>query len=351
MKLTKLLTLFLILLIFGISILPGRAANAFHSKMVMGYYTVYYPGDTSSYTSLALYRSSINHISTLTYDVDRSGNVHGLVPSNALTLAAKTGIRPYVAVANRTNGSFDSNAAHVILSDPILRGKTVQNILSLIRHNGYKGVNIDFENMLASDRSYFNTFIRELTQVLRPKGYETVVSVMAKTSDSPSSPWEGTFDYYTLGQTADYIQLMTYDQNGPWSDPGPVSGLHWVENVLQYATSQIPANKVIMGISAYGYDWNTTAGTGSAVAWKNIPNLLRKTRAIPGWDATSSSPYFTYKATDGSSHIVWYENYESIQLKAQLAVKYNLAGVSMWCLRLEDENFWKAVQEGLGKTI
>lgn len=350
MNLKRLPTLLLFFMILVVSIVPGQAAKALNSKMVLGYYTVYYSGDNSSYNSLSLYGSYVSHFSTMTFNVDGSGNVTGSTPTNAITLAASKGITPYAAVTNLSNGSFDPHVAHLILTDPTLRTKTIQNILSIIQNNGFKGVNIDFENMLATDRPYFNTFIQELSSVLRPKGYQTVVSVSAKTSDSPTSSWSGTFDYYSLGQSADYLQIMSYDQNGPWGSPGPVSGLNWVEKVLQYATSQIPASKLLIGLPAYGYDWNTTTNTGSAVAWKNIPSLLQNTGATPQWDATSSSPYFQYQAADGSSHTVWYENYESIKQKAQLVNRYNLAGASMWCLRLDDENFWKAVHEGLGSS-
>jgi len=65
--------------------------------------------------------------------------------------------------------------------------------------------------------------------------------------------------------------------------------------------------------------------------------------AVPQWDAVSSSPYFSYTAPNGTSHIVWYENSQSISLKSALSASYDLAGVSVFALGFEDQSFWEAV--------
>ncbi|MFN0224969.1 glycosyl hydrolase family 18 protein, partial [Paenibacillus sp. KR2-11] len=351
MRKSSILAASLAALLLGSLAAPAGTVKAVSSKVVLGYYNVYYAGDTQSYNSVSSYGTYFNSMSTMTFSADAAGNVTGTAPANAITLAASKGIQSYAAVTNQANGAFSSTVAHAIVSDPAIRANTVSRILALAKSNGYQGVNIDFEDMLATDRPYFNQFISELSATMRTNGLKTVVSVIAKTSDSPGSAWSGVYDYNALGQNADLIQLMTYDQNGPWGAPGPVAGLPWVESVLKYAVTQIPSVKIMMGLPAYGYDWNTTTNTGhKAVAWKSLPALLTSTAAVPKWDALQQSPYTTYTAADGSSHTLWYENAESIEAKARLANIYNLAGVSMWCLRLEDESFWKAVQSGLNTT-
>jgi len=66
------------------------------------------------------------------------------------------------------------------------------------------------------------------------------------------------------------------------------------------------------------------------------------------WFETPRHPrLFTYESSDGSNHIVWYEDTKSIPLKTALANSYNLAGVSMFALGCEDKSFWIAVHAGL----
>lgn len=314
-------------------------------KAILGFYTVYYQGDLNSYNSLNNYGSYLNRISTMTFTVTPSGGVSGLAPSDGVRLAASKGIISFAAITN----NFDSNLAHSVLSSSTARGTLITNLVNLVKSNGYQGVNVDFENMLAADRPYFSQFVRDLGAVLRGNGYQLIVSVPAKTSDSPNSAWVGTFDYAALGAAADQIQVMTYDQHGSWGSPGPVAGYPWVESVVKYAASVIAPGKILLGLAAYGYDWNTSTNSGhKAVAWKNIPNLISATGAKPQWDATQGSPYFTY-ASNGQNHIVWYENEASIQAKTRLVNQYGLGGVGMWRMGLENLGFWTAVQNGLAQ--
>jgi spore germination protein len=304
----------------------------------------------NSYNSLSQYTANyINQISTATYSVTASGSITGDTPTEGVQLANANNDQAFACIQNTVNGGFSSSLAHAILIDPALRAALIQNTVNLLRTYGYSGANMDFEDMPAADRPYYNALIQEMADALHPLGYKLVVSVPGKTSDSPTAAWSGTFDYAALGRSADAIQLMTYDQNGPWGAPGPVSGLPWVENVVKYAVTQIPSAKVMIGLPSYGYDWNTTTNTGhKAVTWKGTANLIATTGAVPQWDAYQQSPWFTYTASaDGSKHTVWYENGASISAKTNLVKKYALRGVSVWRLGLEDESFWKAVQAGL----
>jgi len=141
--------------------------------------------------------------------------------------------------------------------------------------------------------------------------------------------------------------VMTYDENVPGGTPGPVAGSDWMRACLKYAATQIPADKILLGLPAYGYDYDTTAGTGTAVAWKDIPPLLSSTVATAQWDTTTNSPFFDYTDFGGDTHEVWYEDTKSIQLKSGYALSLNLKGVSMWALGDEDASFWTAVEAGL----
>jgi spore germination protein YaaH len=143
---------------------------------------------------------------------------------------------------------------------------------------------------------------------------------------------------------------MTYDEHGSWGEPGPVASYPWVESVIKYALTTMPSSKILLGLPAYGYDWNTTTNTGNkAVTWKSIPNLISTTGAVAQWDSVAQSPYFYYTDSTGNNHTVWYENTQSITAKTKLVNTYNLGGIGMWRMGLEDVNFWTAVKSGLGQ--
>jgi spore germination protein len=301
---------------------------------------------SGSYASLTAFSNNVNQLSTDTFGINAHGMIHGGVPRQALAFAKSKGMMTFAAVSNFDSIGFDPKITNAILND--VRNKTlaINQMFELVKNSGYTGINIDFESIDRTDRKAFTTFVHDVARRMRAAGYLTVVSVPSERKDDPTDSWTGAFDFAALGQSADILQVMTYDENGSWGKPGPVAGLTWVEASIAYAASVVPANKLSLGIPAYGYDWNTTAVTGAQIFWKDIPALISKTGATPQWDISSSSPFFNYHAADGSSHVVWYEDEKSIPLKTALAVKYKLAGISVFALGYDDPSFWRAVHAG-----
>lgn len=306
----------------------------------------YLESGESAYQSLTAFYSYLNQMPTDTFAVDVHGTVSGTPPVKALQFAKSKGMKTFATVSNFDAVGFDPNITHAILNDPKARAQAISQMLKLVQQSGYTGINIDFESIDLADRKVFSSFVHDVARKMRHAGYLTVVSVPAELKDNPADSWTGAFDFAALGQSVNILQLMTYDQHGPWGLPGPVAGLNWVEPSVVFAASVVAPSKLSLGIPAYGYDWNLTAKTGVQVFWKNIPALIAKAGATPQWDSASSSPFFTYHAADGSSHVVWYEDEKSIPLKSALAVSHKLAGVSAFALGYDDLTFWKAVHAG-----
>jgi spore germination protein len=332
---------------------PNTSKKSALTRAVLGYYTMFHPQDKKSEASLASYGSYLNQMATQTFTVTAIGSIEGKAPETGMKLAKDKQVQAFANITNQSKNAFDASLAHQLLADPKARGALVQNMRELVRQGGYKGINLDFELIPTGDRALYSQLVRETVDALHPLGCQLIVSVNAKTADSPKSKWGGAYDYKALGAAADRLQLMTYDENGMWGEPGPVASVPWMRNVLKYATSQVQADKLLLGLPAYGYDWNLSKGDtkgNKAVAWKGMPKLLADTGAKPEWDAKSQSPHLSYTAGDGSRHVVWYENDASIKAKTNLVKEYGLGGVAVWRMGLEDENFWKAVRSGLADS-
>ena len=141
---------------------------------------------------------------------------------------------------------------------------------------------------------------------------------------------------------------MTYDEYGPWGEPGPVSGSDWVDSCVAYAASVVAPSKLLIGLPAFGYDWDLTDPSKNAsFSWKGVPDLLSRTGATPQWDLATQSPYINYTDVNGHAHTAWFEDTRSISAKSELVKKCDLAGVSMWSLGQEDGSFWQAVTTGM----
>lgn len=319
------------------------ARNSISKKLVLGFATYYNLEDCSSYNSMAANTSTIDELATHTYITDGNGNIPALVPISQITYATNNKIKALAMVSN----NFDGKTAKKLLENPINRQALINNILKAIKINGFKGVNIDFESVHYYDRSYLTTFMSELYSTLNPKGLYVTISVPAKTSDNPSASWDGAYDYATLAKSSDQVVLMAYDEHYPGGTSGAIASISWVENVIKYAVTVIPKEKLLLGTAAYGYDWSPNGTKAHSISV--IYNLASTHGAVIKWDPLSQSPYFTYTDVAGVIHTVWFENAESLNFKLDLVNSYDISGIAIWKLGLENVNYWTSIKTKFNK--
>ncbi|MGC5324988.1 glycosyl hydrolase family 18 protein [Brevibacillus sp. SYSU BS000544] len=344
MNFRKVLTILSITAILTSSIFVGTAKSNAASPIILGYYT------DDSTKSFRQFHKYMNQISTDTLNTDSKGNIVGKVPKQAVSYAKSVNVLTYALVSNYGAEGWDSNIAHQVLTNPKAKKNLIKNMVSLVKKNKYKGINIDFEAVLPDDRTAMTKFVEDVAKTMKANGFLTMVSVPAKSLDDPSDEWTGAFDYEALGKAADFIQVMTYDEHGVWGEPGSVASNPWIESTLDFAITYVPSEKVLMGIPEYGNDWNLSDPTNKSnavVEWKDMLKLIAATGATPVRDTVSGSMYFTYTDSNGYEHVVWYEDETSITQKTHYTLTYELAGVSVYAMGMEDQRFWEALSAGL----
>lgn len=317
--------------------------------LVLGYYT------DASPAAFNKYHSYMNQLSTDTLNTDKAGNLVGSVPKQAVQQATKWKMGTFALVSNYGETDWDPEAAHLAITNPTARKKLMAGLLQTVKQNHYTGINLDFESLVPEDREALSAFVRDTAQLMKKNGFQTMVSIPAKQQDDPEDGWSGAYDYQAIGKAVDWLQVMTYDEHGTWSEPGSSAGKSWIDASLAFTVTQVPASKVLMGLPAYGNDWNVTQTQAEQyddnvmVPWKDTKALITKQHLTGKRDTTSGSMVASYKDSNGDLHQVWYEDAVSIKQKTQLVHKYKLAGVSMYAIGMEDESFWKAVQAGLAQ--
>ncbi|MCL6478710.1 MAG: glycoside hydrolase [Peptococcaceae bacterium] len=349
-KASFLLFLLMIMLVFtSAGPLPAQSVDQVdlkgekRSKVVLGYYTVDYPGDRLSYNSLLNYNYLVNQVAMFDFCIDGKGNLKGSPSAGGIQLAKRKGVKTLMVVHNFSAGTFDRQSASSAISVKSYRKNLIDGIVYQIEKNGYDGVNIDLESICLSCKNDFNTFLEELRGHLKPRSKLLTVAVPAKTGDE--SYWSGAYDYKTIGRLADYIAIMSYDEHWREGPAGPVASLPWVTRVMDYAVSVIPPHKILMGIACYGYDW-PQGQTAAAIKWKDIPAFAAQYGNVR-WDNNSSVPYLIYWK-NGVKHQVWFENRYSLAIKLGMVEVYGLGGIAFWRMGFEDASFWDTLERKMG---
>lgn len=214
----------------------------------------------------------------------------------------------------------DADAMHRVLSDTKKRIALEDEIAAMVKENGWDGIDIDFEAKKAETINYFSTFLKGLYQRMGEKWVYCAIEARMPLEDRylpgmtvPPDASNYANDYAALNKYCDRIMLMTYDQgtvavrlNAARQAPyAPVADPGWVENVVNLAARTISRNKLVVGIPAYGYEYEVTPTSQGTYQYRRLwafnPGYGHKTAAQYGATPARTSANelgFTYRPTN-----------------------------------------------------
>jgi spore germination protein len=307
-----------------------------------------YQPDQAAADTVSELRNLLTYISPFAYLINESGD---LAPAkDALTIqAAKTNnVIPMMSITNFTSSAAGSNVAHTLLSSPQLREKVLTNMLRIMDEKGYKGVNIDFENVLPADRENYNLFLQQTVDRLHPRGYFVSTAVAPKQSATQAGLLYEAHDYEAHGRIVDFVVLMTYEWGYRLGPPQAISPLNQMRRVVEYARTVMPAEKIFLGFQIYARDWLLPHVQGQeAETFSTQEAIARAVKygASIQYDDTTQSPFFRYTDEQGRGHEVWFEDARSAQAKFDLAKEFNLRGISYWALGYPYPSNWSLLAD------
>lgn len=239
----------------------------------------------------------------------------------------------------------DRDALGAVLGDPAARAQAIRSMLDLLDSGDYDGIDIDFEHAKTATRDAFSDFVADLGREVRGRNKVFSVTIPGKRKDLPS--WAG-YDYAKLGAAADRIKIMTYGYSGTWTayPGGPIAPTDWIEKVLDYATTVIPASKIQLGIPFYGYDWPDDGSQIRSATFRRAQTLIAQHNATVTYEPSRGESHFTY-VDAGVTHEVWFSDARSVEAKAELVKRYGLHGLSIWALGYGDPPVWDALRRVL----
>lgn len=294
---------------------------------------------------------TLSWMSVFSYHVDAKGNLNPLDNDQSLIDVAKANnVKPVMTITNIKEGAeFDTDLATSILSSDQVQNTLISNIDKEMKAKGYKGINVDLEFLGKENKERYNNFLRKLVKKMRPQGFVVSTAVAPKVkADQKGVLYEG-HDYKAHGEIVDYVIIMTYEWGWSGGPPMPVSPLPEVEKVLNYALSEIPKEKVVMGVNLYGYDWTLPYVEGGKFAKAlSVPQATRLAYTMKTeiqYDQDSQAPFYTYYDKEGKEHIVWFEDLRSMAAKFELIKKLRIAGMSFWNLAFPYTPIWSLIKD------
>ena len=247
-----------------------------------------------------------------------------------------------------SNNSYIETTSE-IMQDYHLRHELIENIVALVVKYNLDGINIDFEYMHAEDKDLFSRFIIELEPRLNEIGAVLSVDV---TAPDGSEEWSMCYDRHIIGEIADYIVFMAYDQYGESSNTaGTTAGYDWTKVNIQKFLGQegVEPEKIILGVPFFTRVWEEQNGklvSKTPIAMNKIEDFLPE-GASKTWDEDLKQYYVEF-VKDGITYKIWVEDEESLKAKLSLIKEYNLIGAAYWVKDMETETIWNLISEELG---
>jgi spore germination protein len=253
-----------------------------------------------------------------------------------------------MVITNQENDQFSDELGRIILTNTSVQNKFLNNIVTTAKKYGFRDIHFDFEYLRPADREAYNQFLRKARDRFKKEGWFISTALAPKTSAEQKGRWYEAHDYKAHGEIVDFVIIMTYEWGYSGGPPMAVSPIGPVRDVLEYAVTDIPSNKILMGQNLYGYDWTlpfVQGSTAKAVSPQQAIQIAADNDVSIEYDETAQAPHFNYTDIEDRQHEVWFEDARSIQAKFDLLKELNLRGMSYWKLGLAFPQNWLLISD------
>ena len=326
----------------GLSI-PSTLTQVVPGRMVQ----MYYVNTDDGRASLFAHLGQIDVLSPAWYDANANGSITGYARRDVIDAAHanKVAIIPLVV-----NKDVDPGVGHAILADPNHRAVLCANLVNEAKAYGYAGFQLDFEQILWTDRDLLTEQVRDCAASFHTAGLNLSIAVIPRLPGDDSATgsllnyfrqWSGAYDFAALAKAADFLSFMTYDEHNGVTVPGAVSGTPWMRRALDFSMQGVPPDKATIGLPTYYHDW-TGVGRLTSSSYADAMILAQQHGVTPAYDAAEEEMHFGYDAY-GAHHELWIQSTDTLRRKLPLMYEYGLKGISVWRLGFEDPSFWSLI--------
>jgi cellulose synthase/poly-beta-1,6-N-acetylglucosamine synthase-like glycosyltransferase/peptidoglycan/xylan/chitin deacetylase (PgdA/CDA1 family)/spore germination protein YaaH len=236
-------------------------------------------------------------------------------------------------IANLVGETWRGAETSAFLANDVARACLEKKLVARLAAIGAAGVNLDLEELQPEDSESFLEFIVELRAALHARS-------MRLTVDVPFH--DPAFDFEYIGDIADAVMVMAYDQHYPSSTPGPIASRTWLKESYDEVLARLPADRVVVVLGSYGYDWKLgeKAPPAEDLSFRAAMDLARAADAQPVFEEQIENGHFGYRDHVGENHEVWFQDALATWNQVATLRERQISRIGLWRLGTEDETLW-----------
>jgi peptidoglycan-N-acetylglucosamine deacetylase len=303
----------------------------------------YVDWDAQSFLSLQQYIDKMNMVIPEWIFLDPTADtVFTDIDPRAWGVMKRSGVKILPILSNNFKEVFRGDAVRRVIADPVKKQRLINDVIKILEQNNFIGVNVDFEEVEEKNNEDLVNFQRDLYTQLHAHHLLVTQDVI---------PFNEDYDFKGLAKYNDYIFLMAYDQFSDNTGPGPISHQKWIEGAVDDAVKNIPEQKLILCLAAYGYDWRLGKEMSSrTVSYQQALFTAKDNEAVIDFDNDSYNLHYDYDDEDNVRHQVQFCDAATIFNALRFATEYGIAGTSIWRLGDEDPRVWDFYDEDMRKS-
>ncbi|OLP62995.1 Spore germination protein YaaH [Bacillus pumilus] len=286
----------------------------------------------------------LTFLGAFSFQAQRDGTLREPPLDQLPQIAAQSQTELSMVVTNLEDEKFSDELGRILLTNQSVKTTFLNEIVRVAKKYQFKEIHFDFEYLRPADKDAYIQFLREATARFHQEGWMISAALAPKTSSEQKGKWYEAHDYEAIGNIVDQVVLMTYEWGYSGGPAQAVSPIGPVRQVIEYALTVMPANKIMMGQNLYGYDWTLPYVQGGPFAKAISPQqaiaIARDHNVSILYDETAQAPYFRYTDDNNKQHEVWFEDARSIQAKFNLIKELNINGIAYWKLGLSFPQNW-----------
>jgi spore germination protein len=290
----------------------------------------------------------LTYLTIFNYRVTKDGDIIDINDSEIIQLAKDYGVAPMMMLSTLTElGEGSADVANTIYYNEKIQDHLIDNIMNMLEKKGYYGINFYLQFIRPENQTQVEKYIERFAKRLRSNGYRIIITVTPRFYNESTGVNFEKIDYTKLAQMADGILFLTYAWGYSFGPPSSITPINLMREIINYAITIIPPDKLFLGIPIIGYDWQLPYISGvskaNAITTEGAIQLAAEAGIAIQFDEVSQSPYFFYMERSQDYHIVWFKDARSINALISLIAEYELHGTSIWNLMYYFDQMWYVI--------
>lgn len=243
-------------------------------------------------------------------------------------------------------GEINLEVEYNVLLSQQIQDKIIENLLNILKIKGYNGVNLAFQFINTTNQQLYLNFLSNVSNRLHPEGYSVFLTLNPGLTFNGSEVTFEKINYTDFSKVSDGILFLSYD----WAtiDRSPIQlSIITTGSLLDYIVTQVPLDKIRIGLPTLGYDWQLPYVQGQSKA--NVLNfdsalaLASQMNAVIKYDGNTLSAFFEYVDNRNRQHIVWFNDARSIDSSLKILQSYGIKGIGIWNVMYYFTQMWLVI--------